>query len=365
MKTFRVYLVVVAAAILLLSACAGAPTAAPVPPTSAPAQATATSAPAQATVAPAQATATSAPAAYKPTIRPAQKRWQIGYGDGYGGIPFTDSVTKSINDTAAKMGVDISYCNYGADEQKTMACADNFITMKVDGVIEANWVPGMAAALSKKYKDAGIPMVAYDGPQPDAVSFGADNYTAGLVAGQYLGQFAKDKGWDPTQVYLIISVIQDQAVTVQRGQGARDGVTSVIDVPAGNIFQIRSGNGGVAGADMRDWLTAHPQAKYVLGFSESDSHALEMATELETAGLLQTSALAGNGGSDEALTDFHKRTDVQSNFKATVAYFPEHYGEYLVPIIVDLLEGKPVPPNVYGNGLVLDRSNVDQYYPAK
>jgi len=337
---------------LLLSGCAKAPTPVPTP----------TERPPAPTAVPPTKPAPS-PAAYKATIRPAKERWKIGYGDGYGGVPFTASVTKGINEVAAQMGVEVVYCDHAADQEKTMACADNFINMGVDGVIFANWVAGMAETLTAKYKAAGIPMVAYDGPQPGAVSFGANNYQAGFLAGEYLGKYAKSRGWAPKEVYLVAATIPAQAVIVQRVKGCVDGVKSVFALPDANVAEIGGEQTGQSLNDMTDWLTAHPGAKYVLGFGHSDQPGIEIASALETAGLLETSAVAGQGASDEALVDLRGRADKASPFKATVSYFPEHYGQYLVPVIVDLIEGNPVPGEVTLEHAVIDRSNVGKYYP--
>ena len=356
-------LVVVAVVALLVAGCK--PAATPTPTKAPPPTATPTKPPEPTPTAKAAPTATPSPEAYKPTIRPAKERWKIGYGDGYAGIPFTDSVTKGINEVAEQMGVEVIYCDHAADQEKTMACADNFIGMEIDGVMFANWVAGMAETLSKKYKDAGIPMVAYDGPHPDAVAFGADNYTAGFLAGEYLGEYAKSKGWDPNEVHLVMASVPAQVVLVQRIEGCRDGVKSVFDVPDANIHEIMAEQTGQALNDMTDWLTAHPQAQYVLGFGHSDQPGIEIASALETAGLLETSVAVGQGASDEALVDLRERTDETSIFKATVSYFPENYGQYLVPVIVDLIEGNPVPDEVFLGHAVIDRSNVDEYYPLE
>jgi ribose transport system substrate-binding protein len=49
---------------------------------------------------------------------------------------------------------------------------------------------------------------------------------------------------------------------------------------------------------------------------------------------------------------------------ASVAYFPERYGEWLVPILEDILAGNPVP-SFTGSGLVIiDKQNVQKYYPG-
>ena len=177
---------------------AAAPTA--VPPTTAAEPTTAVAA----TAAPATAAAeptTAAAAEYKAEIRPATKKWKIGYGDGLAGIPFTDSVTKSINDVAKQMGVDIVYCDNAYNQEKTVECSNSLVTQQVDGVIFANWIAGTEDLVSGIFKAADIPCVAYDGPHPGCVAFGPDNFVAAKEAGKFLGQYAKEQGWDPKETH--------------------------------------------------------------------------------------------------------------------------------------------------------------------
>jgi ribose transport system substrate-binding protein len=48
---------------------------------------------------------------------------------------------------------------------------------------------------------------------------------------------------------------------------------------------------------------------------------------------------------------------------ASIAFFPERYGEWLIPIMQDILAGNPVP-SFTGSGLVaITQDNIDKYYP--
>ena len=47
----------------------------------------------------------------------------------------------------------------------------------------------------------------------------------------------------------------------------------------------------------------------------------------------------------------------------TVAYFPERYGEELIPLALGLLENKPVPPATFVKHQLLTPKNVNLIYP--
>ena len=308
--------------------------------------------------------ATEAPAAYKPEIRKATQPWKIGYGDGLAGIPFTKSVTDSINDVAEQMGVEIVYCDNAYNQEKTVECSNNLVTQGVQGVIFANWVAGTEELVSGIFKDAGIPCVAYDGPHPGCVAFGPDNYTAAVEAGKFLGEYAKAQGWDPNDVDVVLVWSPDVPVHKARADGARAGIKEVLAIPDANFFDVGTKALDDVLPNVTTWATAHPDAKHVLCFGHSDQPGVDCALALEQAGYLGNAAAASLGASDEALVELRSRTDAESIFKATISYFPERYGQYLVPAIVDLLEGKTVPDRVIPAVSPVTRENVNELYPA-
>jgi ribose transport system substrate-binding protein len=45
------------------------------------------------------------------------------------------------------------------------------------------------------------------------------------------------------------------------------------------------------------------------------------------------------------------------------SYFPEKYGDRIIAIAMDILNGKAVPPAVFTSHQLITRENVDHYYP--
>jgi len=138
---------------------------------------------------------------------------------------------------------------------------------------------------------------------------------------------------------------------------------AIVDIPDGQIGEIMGGTSAdTAFTAMTDWLTAHPDAKFVVGCSIDDPRATGMSGALEAGGMLGKSAIVGQGVGTEALAELRRPAD-ESTFVASVAYSPELYGTFLVPIIVDLIEGNPVPDRVALSHFAIDRDNLDEWYP--
>lgn len=302
---------------------------------------------------------------YEAVARPAEQRWTIGYGDGLAGIPFTDSVTDSINEVAAAMGVDIFYCDNAYDQEKTLQCAELIVAQGSDAVIFANWIAGTEELITGTFLGGGLQCVAYDGPHPGCHSFGPDNFEASRAAGRFLGQFAVDQGWDPADTELIVLWTPGVQVMEDRRDGSIQGVKDIFAVPDENIHtDIPHETFEDVLANVTSWVTANPDAQNVLCFGHSDQPGVSCALALEAGGFLGRAAAASLGASTEALVDLRDRTDEESIFKATISFFPERYGQYLVPMMVDRLEGREVPDHVSPAVEPVTRANVLELYPG-
>ena len=47
----------------------------------------------------------------------------------------------------------------------------------------------------------------------------------------------------------------------------------------------------------------------------------------------------------------------------SVGYFPERYGEDLIRVSLDILNGRPVPPAVFVKHQIITPETVDHFYP--
>ena len=301
---------------------------------------------------------------YEAVIRPASQRWTIGHADGLAGIPFTDSVTDSIYEVADAMGVDIIFCDNAYDQEKTVECANLIVAQEADGVIFANWIAGTEELIAGIYIDGGLPCITWDGPHPGCKNFGPDNFEASVEAGRYLAGFAQEQGWDPAETELVVIWTQGVQVMGERRDGAIAGVLESFPIPEENIHvDIPHAALDDVFPLVTDWATANPDAKNVLCFGHSDQPGVDCALALEQAGFLGRAAAASLGASDEALVDLRQRTDEESVFKATISFFPERYGQYLVPAVVDMLEGRIVPDRVIPAVEPVTRETVHELYP--
>ena len=74
----------------------------------------------------------------------------------------------------------------------------------------------------------------------------------------------------------------------------------------------------------------------------------------------KTVAIVGHNAMEEGRAEIRKP---ESAFIASVAYFPERYGDKLIKLARAIADGEPVPPALYTDHVVIDRANLSRHYP--
>src|SRR5260370_17670732 len=112
-----------------------------------------------------------------------------------------------------------------------LGSGDYRIKEQVDLVIEFQTDELIASAIGTKYLEANIPFIAIDIPHPGATYFGANNYQAGLMAGHYLGRWAK-KVWngEPEEI-LLVELHPAGSLPQPRIRGLQSGIGELLPVP--------------------------------------------------------------------------------------------------------------------------------------
>jgi ribose transport system substrate-binding protein len=103
-----------------------------------------------------------------------------------------------------------------------------------------------------------------------------------------------------------------------------------------------------------------PGARLLIsGFN--DMSAVGALRAVRAAGRESEVAIVGQNAAREGRAEIRRRN---SRMIASVAYFPERYGPNLIRLAGDIAAGRPVPPALYTDHTVLDRKNIDRFYPA-
>ena len=204
-------------------------------------------------------------------------------------------------------------------------------------------------------------MIAVDIPIVGATYFGVNNYLAGHMAGEALGQWIK-KQWKGQYEYLIVlGEKRAGALPAARIQGQLEGLQEIITTKPRHTFYLESGNTSEVSYQhvLVNLRTIKPRHFAVLSFNDDVAlGALRAVRELSW----QNVAIVGQGADRVIRAELRKG---ESFIIGSTAFRPEHYGERLLELALKLLRGEVVPPAVYSEHNFINADNVDVFYPEE
>jgi ribose transport system substrate-binding protein len=309
--------------------------------------------------------ATSHPAAYKAITRPVLGSVKIGYMDYGDSDPFGVANSKNIKAVAARAHFALDVYNLMYPSQtEPITQAHNAVLKHDVGVIQAQQIPAENPSFLKILQTQGcIPTVQMYLQTPNVPSFGAAWGPVGTYEGQYLSAQAKARHWTPATTALVQcgSRSLGESVNVMFSTGVAAIKKGGFAIPSKNVYLLDCEEDSPAGglSLMKDWLVAHPTATHIMTMTIDDERNEGMVNALKQANRYANS-LNVAGGCDQLGQSLIRSGGEQ----ACVAFFPERYGEWLVPIMEDVLAGNPVP-SFTGSGLVtITKQNLAKYYPG-
>jgi len=290
------------------------------------------------------------------------KTYVIGFANLQRGITFCALVEEGIKAEAKAAGVDLVVADNNLDGATALTNAESFINRNVDYVIEFQTDANFGATIMQKMKDAEIKVVAIDIPMPGATFFGVNNPRAGFMGGSYLAQAAIAKfGADKVKAGYFIEgeLPQSGPIPAMRTGGQVAGfIASVPGFEPSHVLKFDSKNTLEESFTQTNSLIGKiPPGVPVMGTAINDQATTGILRAVKQAGRENDVVVVGLGA-DEKDT-----LAGEPAFAASVGSFPERYGNWLLPIALETLAGKPVPDSVLINHVMVTKQTMCQYYP--
>ena len=262
------------------------------------------------------------------------------------------------------------------DSKQMAADADIALGKKPNTWIIFYPYPTENAMMGKRALQAGINVIGVDIPVTGFPFMGADNLGVGQALGNYIVDYVKNKwgGWDNVDLVVIPNNAVNGELVNLRMFGCADVLKATFGASAdydatGKTQQMKdskvviaptSGNAEPDKAAMTDILSANPDAKKIIAIDMNDMGASGY----------QAAAATLNRWNPEDWLLLGTGCDAQGQqllrdglISGTVGFFPEKYGEYLIPGALAAAYGNPVPAYMMMDHVVIDMTNIDQYYP--
>ncbi len=291
-----------------------------------------------------------------------RRRPRLGYCAPLGGSPFRVDVAASLKTAAERAGMDLLVLdNPEGDAEASLNNAQALVDARVDVAIIFQPVEWVGHTMADRFQHAGVPFVSIEIPLQGGVYFGANNYQAGRLAGQVLAKFAAEK-WNSRYDGIVLMESSLASTTVPaRLAGVLVGLRERLGPVDESLVAHLDGRSHFENSRdaMAAYLDAQPKHRRLLVGCFNDPAAMGTLDAVRAAGREKDVAIVGQNATAESREEIR---NPRSRFIASIAYFPERYGEKLVRLAYSLLNREPVAPAVYTEHMVIDARNVERFY---
>jgi len=290
-----------------------------------------------------------------------QDKIRIGFANLSENTPFSRDVRRSLEKAVkTHQGVELVLADNQLNPEVALNVADKLIAQEVDIAIEYQIDETTGNLIAYKFQQAKIPVIAVDIPMVGAIYFGVNNYVAGKMAGVELGKAIENRWQGQVDHIIVLEQTRAGSLPAMRIQGQIDGLREIIS-DADSIVTVESDNTGEGSYQAMKNLFKELNPESHIGIiCFNDDAAIGALYAARESGFPEQVLLVGQGA------DRRLRSEMRSENSPVVgatAYRPEAYGEYLITIALDILEGKQVSPAIYMQHDFITPENVDTFYP--
>lgn len=302
--------------------------------------------------------------AYRCLFKPlAGHGFRLGFASQAADSEFSREVTASVQRAADREGVPLVTVDNRYSPARALRNADLLIRERVDLVLEFQTFEQVAPTISSKFIEANIPVIAIDIPHPGATYFGANNYQAGLIGGRALGRWAKANWGGQVEEVLRVELPLAGSLPQLRVTGMLAGLAEALP-SVKQATTARLDGKGVFEKSLevaRRYLRRAPP-KRTLVLAVNDPSALGVLRAFEEAGRGQLCAVMGQNAEKTAVEELRRPG---TRLVGSVAYFPERYGDELLPLALSILQKRHAPSAVFVEHQLVTPKNVGLIYPVE
>jgi len=246
---------------------------------------------------------------YKAVLTKSPTNYKVAWGTQDTVFPFTLLLNKDIAKQSANAGLTLKVWDNKGNDQSVSSTqpilnANEIVAWKPDINLWMNTLGPLTAKSMKLFNDARpcIPTIQfYISPGDNAIYFGNSQPQQGIAAADYAAPIIKKRGWDPAKTW-IVSTGSVSAFGTDPGS-PQERITYftteprklIPGIPANQVTLLDCNTTPDCRTAMADWITAHPQAKYITGATVYDIRSLGAYAALKAAGFKDNALLVGNG----------------------------------------------------------------------
>jgi ribose transport system substrate-binding protein len=273
------------------------------------------------------------------------RRYRIGYLAETGNTSFYNALTQGLIKSAKRAGIDLIVMDSDSQHSPEIAIANakKLIAEDIELAIMCQSYMEAATAISESVNHRKIPLIAIEIPHPNAIYFGVNNCLAGLTAGRHLARWAQQHWKGQVDEILLIGADRNRSLSEARLTGSLLGINEILPNSTHTKTTMIDGDWQLEASceAVRNYLQ-RSKAERILVSAIFDPSALGALQAFKDTDRLHNCAIVGQNGASEALLQMRKPS---SRLIGTVAYFPERFGEELIPLAMNVLTHRASIPN--------------------
>lgn len=290
------------------------------------------------------------------------QRWRIGFANLTEKQEFAVAVRQGVEQAAREQKhIELTLADNAADPDTALGNVRALLEQRIDLLIEYQQDEPTNYVVMDLCRSAQVPVIAIDIPMPGATYFGADNYRAGVMGGEAAIRWIK-KHWRG-QLDKVVSLAQPEsgAIPAARIQGQIDKLVSAFSLAQRDLIRCET-HGDLEGSQQAavQALRRIPPDQHVLFIGINFNSALGSLAAAEALDRQPYTAVISQNASGRIRHELARRNPM---LIGAVDYFPQQYGARVLPLALAILEGRPVPPAVYTDHVLLTADNLRQVYP--
>jgi ribose transport system substrate-binding protein len=306
------------------------------------------------------------PATYKAQVRTVEGGDdKIGYMHYGNSDPFGVSNSKSVEEWAKKADMPLNVYNLKFPSRTEPLSAARSSVVKQDrGVLQANLDPTVLPGYFEVLEGDGCaPSVQLYIPIKGRPAMGNHWPDVGKEIGKYIAEQGKKRGWKPQSTAIVQCTDPDNgpSVNVMFERIPEAVAAEGLAVPKENVFDLvcKQADTQSGYKQVTDWFTSHPDFQHVALTAIDSLRLPNMIRAAKQQDLPRENWISAAGADDETSRKLVRAGDQD----VSIAFFGERFGEWLIPMIQDLMAGNPVPSFVGTELVPLTKENIDEHYP--
>lgn len=287
-------------------------------------------------------------------------------------FPFTTSVENSIIEQWKLAGGsmdDLTVLDNAADTALAIQNADIIFTKKPEVFLQFQLDAQVNAQIGRRAQELGVFIIAIDVPVPGFPFQGVDNYGTSVLTGNWAADQidAVYGGWaNVDRVFFLWNPVIGETVAM-RIYGSMDvfkerfGAEADTKAEGSKAVLVDAGSTtDEAKAAFADILAAYPKDENIMVFCLNDQTSAGVQAAADIAGRWDPKKwMLMSQGLDELGMQLLRDGIIDGDS----AYFPEKYGEYLIPGALAHMYGNPVPAYMFIENVIVTLDNINEYYP--